>query len=136
MDALDEATRQQISPGWLRQIAAATRSDPWLHGFTLTERGTRMVVGTAGFKAPPDGAGMVEVAYHMLSGHEGLGYATEAATALVEFALAHDSVLLVRAHTLPEPNASTRVLTKCGFAFVGAVNDPEDGWIWRWEKTR
>ncbi len=38
------------------------------------------------------------------------------------------------AHTCPEPNASTRVLTKCGFRRVGEVMDPDDGLVWRWEK--
>ena len=40
---------------------------------------------------------------------------------------------LVRAHTLPEPTASTRVLAKCGFHFVGDIVDPDYGPIWRWE---
>ena len=42
---------------------------------------------------------------------------------------------LVRAHTLAERNASTRVLEKCGFGLVGEVVDPEDGPVWRWERT-
>lgn len=136
IEALDEATRQLMSSGWLRQIAAATSSDPWLHGFRLTERSTGVLVGTAGFKAPPDGDGMVEIAYRIEPGHESRGYATEAAKALIDFAFASSEVKRVRAHTLPEPNASTRVLTKCGLAFIGPVNDPEDGLIWRWEKIK
>lgn len=64
----------------------------------------------------------------------GQGYATEAATALVRFALASGQVRLVRAHTLPVANASTRVLLKCGFRHVGEVIDPEDGLVWRWER--
>ena len=40
---------------------------------------------------------------------------------------------LVRAHTLPHENASTRVLTKCKFSCVGEVMGPEDGLVWRWE---
>jgi RimJ/RimL family protein N-acetyltransferase len=64
---------------------------------------------------------------------EGRGYATEAAAALVDFALASGQVRLVRAHTLPEVNASTRVLLKCGFRHVGTVVDPDDGPVWRWE---
>jgi len=43
-------------------------------------------------------------------------------------------VRLIRAHTLPEPNASTRVLQKCGFEQVGEVTDAEDGLVWRWER--
>ena len=41
---------------------------------------------------------------------------------------------MVRAHTFLEANASTRVLTKCGFRSVGEVFDPEDGLVWTWEK--
>ena len=42
----------------------------------------------------------------------------------------------MQAHTAPTANASTRVLAKCGFDFVGEVMDPEDGRVWRWERTR
>ena len=65
--------------------------------------------------------------------HEGKGYATEAAAALVQYAQADTKVRVVRAHTLPENNASGRVLTKCGFRRIGEVMDPEDGLVWRWE---
>jgi RimJ/RimL family protein N-acetyltransferase len=68
-------------------------------------------------------------------GSEGRGYATEAAAALVDFAQRDARVRVVRAHTLPERNASTRVLTKCGFELRGEVIDPEDGLVWRWERT-
>lgn len=56
--------------------------------------------------------------------------------ALVRFALETKDVKLVRAHTLPEANASTRVLTKCGFRHTEDVVDPEDGPVWRWELPR
>jgi len=65
--------------------------------------------------------------------HQGQGYATEAAEALVRYAIDSGQVGTVCAHTLPEANASTRVLTKCGLECVGEVVDPEDGLVWRWE---
>jgi hypothetical protein len=43
-------------------------------------------------------------------------------------------VKLIRAHTLPQINASTRILTKCGFDRIGEMIDPEDGLVWRWER--
>ena len=52
------------------------------------------------------------------------GMATEA---LVAFAFHNANVHVVRAHTLPEAPASQRVLTKCGFRYIGEVVDPEDG---------
>jgi RimJ/RimL family protein N-acetyltransferase len=79
---------------------------------------------------------MVEIAYGIVSDHQGKGYATEAAHALVDFAFRSGLVRLVLAHTLPESNASARVLIKCGFSHIGEVIDPEDGLIWRWEKTK
>jgi RimJ/RimL family protein N-acetyltransferase len=56
-----------------------------------------------------------------------------AAEALTNFAFAQN-VRVLRAHALPEANASTRVLTKCGFHHLGEVIEPEDGLVWRWEK--
>jgi RimJ/RimL family protein N-acetyltransferase len=123
-----------VSPAWLAALAAATTTDPWTHGFALVHSADRLVIGGASFKGPPDADGMVEIAYGVAPGYRGKGFATEAAQALVEYAFASGRVRLVRAHTLPEPNASTRVLTKCGFRWVGEVVDPEDGLVWRWEK--
>ncbi len=77
---------------------------------------------------------MVEIAYGSASGFQGQGYATEAATALLDYAFGTSRVHLARAHTLPEENASTHVLKKCGFEFIGTVVDPEDGTVWRWER--
>ena len=58
----------------------------------------------------------------------------KAAQALTTYAFSSGKVRLVRAHTRPEANASTRVLAKCGFRRVGEVINPEDGLVWRWEK--
>ena len=66
--------------------------------------------------------------------YQGRGLATEAAKALMAFAFNTGRVQLIRAHTLPTPNASTRVLSKCGFRFLGEVIDPADGSVWRWEQ--
>lgn len=124
-----------VSPSWIARLRDSSGPDPWRHGFFVVHREGRRVIGSAGFKGAPDSAGMVEIAYGIVPSHENQGYATEAAAALVTFALDHD-VRLVRAHTLPAANASTRVLLKCGFHHVGSVVDPEDGPVWRWERGR
>ncbi len=125
-----------ISPRWLEKLRAASRPDPWRHGFFLIEREHRCVIDTAGFKGPPDSRGVVEIAYGIAPSYQGKGYATEAARALVAFASASLEVQILRAHTLPTANASTRVLSKCGFRHVANVVDPEDGLVWRWERDR
>jgi len=38
------------------------------------------------------------------------------------------------AHTLPEPNASTRILEKVGLRRDGEARDPEVGVVWRWAR--
>lgn len=47
--------------------------------------------------------------------------------------LREGGVKRIVAHTLPQANASTRVLEKNGMQFVGAVHDPDDGQVWRWQ---
>ena len=124
----------EISANWLAALRNATEADPWHHGFFVVHREDQRAIGTAGFKGPPDSSGMVEIAYGIVPTYEGQGYATEAAMALVRFALQSGKVRLVRAHTLPVPNASTRVLLKCGFRHTDNVVDPDDGPVWRWER--
>ena len=134
IEAMTPADKAELSADWLALLDASTSADPWTHGFSLVLRDSDTVVGRAGFKGPPAADGVVEIAYGLSPDYQGKGYATEAAAALTEFALIQDQVHLVRAHTLPESNASGRVLTKCGFRRVGEVIDPEDGLVWRWEK--
>lgn len=132
----DFLVTRDVSPAWVDQLRATPAADPWIHGFAVVHTESREVIGNAAFKGLPDKDGIVEIAYGIVPGYQGRGYATEAAAALVYFALASDQVRQVRAHTLPTPNASTHVLRKCGFTFIGEVVDPEDGLIWRWERTR
>lgn len=135
IDAMSPAEKKHLSDDWLELVRNATSSDPWIHGFTITNRDDNVVVGQCGFKGPPSSGGIVEIAYAVRPDHQCQGYATEAAAALVAYAFTNDKVSSVRAHTLPEANASTRVLTKCGFRHVGEVMDPDDGLVWRWQKT-
>jgi ribosomal-protein-alanine N-acetyltransferase len=125
-----------VSPAWLERLRSAAAADPWLHGFAVVEGEGGPVVGTAAFKGPPDAEGVVEIAYAIVPEYQGRGYATKAAEALVAFAFSDPRVSVLRAHTLPTPNASTRVLTKCLFTRVGEVVDSEDGVIWRWQRSR
>ncbi len=132
---MSETDKVDLSKEWLALLASATSADPWLLGFNIIARDDDTVVGQCGYKGPPTRDGVVEIAYCVQPDSQGKGIATEAATALVQYAFEHEAVQLVRAHTLPEPNASTRVLTKCGFRNIGEVIDPEDGPVWRWEQA-
>jgi hypothetical protein len=52
---------------------------------------------------------------------------------LVAVARTEASVHTLCAHTLPEVNASTRVLAHLCFANRGEIVHSEDGTVWRWE---
>lgn len=123
-----------VSPEWLAKLEGATEANPWVHGFGVVHKASGTVIGAAGFKGPPDANGVVEIAYGIVPAFQGRGYATEAARGMMEFACADPRVRTLRAHTLPQTNASTRVLAKCGFRHLGEVMDPEDGLVWRWER--
>jgi [ribosomal protein S5]-alanine N-acetyltransferase len=136
IETMDAADKAQLSADWLARLSASTAPDPWVHGFSMVHLETGVTIGQCGFKGPPNPDGVVEIAYDVASDQESKGYATEAARALVAYAFSVDQVKLVRAHTLPKSSASQRVLTKCGFQFVGEITDPEDGLVWRFETTR
>jgi RimJ/RimL family protein N-acetyltransferase len=125
----------QVSPKWMAMFRASAEANPWIYGFSAVLRKSGAEIGTGGFAGPPEG-GMVEIAYAVDEALRGKGYATEIAQALTEYAFASDEVRLVRAHTLPGGAASKRVLVKCGFRHVGDFHHPEDGMVWRFEKTR
>jgi [ribosomal protein S5]-alanine N-acetyltransferase len=120
---------KQVVDGALAMPAAPS---PWGSYFTVAD-GTNQVIGTCAFKSAPNGEGLVEIAYYTFPGFEGRGYATAMAAALLEIAGQEKDVPNVIAHTLPERNASARLLERLGFRFAGDVIDPEDGPVWRWE---
>ena len=122
----------QVSLDFHRRVRSRA---PWHSYFGIDSDGNRLV-GVCSFKGNPNESGTVEISYGTVPGFEGLGFATEMAAALTEIAIASPEVRHVIAHTLPEENASGRVLQKIGMRNVGEVMDPEDGKVWRWELKR
>lgn len=101
---------------------------PWI-GYLALENG--ICVGACGFKSPPQN-NRVEIAYFTFPGHESRGVATRMASELIRTATNKTPSLTVAAQTLPEENASTSVLKKLQFRFVGTLEHPEDGLVWEW----
>lgn len=129
-----ESTAVAIAQATAQMLAAHEAPAPW-GGYLALDGDGRRVVGTCGFKGGPDALSTAEMAYFTFPGEEGRGIASAMAFALVQLAqaAATDASTLC-AHTLPERNASCRVLEKSGFLHVGTVVDPEDGPVWRWER--
>ena len=116
-------------------VENARETDPWRFGFGVIHKVDNVLIGLCGFPGPPDSDGVAEIAYGIAPAYQGKGCATEVANALIDFASRDKSVRLLRAHTLAETNASTRVLEKCGFEKISERVDPENNVpIWRWER--
>lgn len=119
--SLNHLKARQVEPRW------------WTQLFIMPE--TSELVGLGGYKGAPV-EGVVEFGYSIAPKYRGQGLATEAARVLIARAFAEPVVSRVIAHTLAEPNASNRLLQRCGLQMTGAVVDPDDGPIWRWEIDR
>ena len=122
------------SPDFFSQLETATAPDPWRFGFAVIHKIDNRLIGMCSFTGSPDSNGVVEIAYGIAPDYQGRGYATEAAAAAVQFAIDSSQVAIIRAHTLPGPNASTHVLEKCGFHRAGESID-EGMTVWRWERS-
>jgi len=108
----------------------------WTCAFLLEEPAERTLIGLGGYKGPPDGSACVEIGYNVAPAFRGRGLATQAAAELVRRAFADPRVASVCAHTLPERNASVRVLEKNGFRKAGEAVDDDVGRVWRWQLER
>lgn len=129
----DLLTGPEVSADFLARLNSPAAADPWRDGFAVIHAADNVIIGLCSFTGPPSADEIVEIAYGIAPRYRARGYASEAARALIAYAFASGRVRTVRAHTLPEYNASTSVLLKCDFKLVGEVTHPEDGVVWRWE---
>jgi RimJ/RimL family protein N-acetyltransferase len=88
----------------------------------MIERDDGNVIGDIGFHGPPDDAGMIEIGYSVIPDRRRHGYATEAADALVEWALSQPGVHLIVAGCDPDNLPSIRTLERIGFQRSGEAN--------------
>ena len=98
---------------------ALLHSDRWeWYAIWVVELRDGTHVGEFCFKGIGE-AGEVEIGYGVAEDWRGNGYATEAVSALVEWALKQSGVMRVTAETEPSNVASQRVLEKAGFVRTG-----------------
>jgi [ribosomal protein S5]-alanine N-acetyltransferase len=102
--------------------ARASVDDERFGVWVMIDRETRSVVGDIGFLGPPDDARSVEVGYSVLPELRSRGYATEAARALVDWALQQPEVHVVVAGCEPGNLASIRTLERIGFERTGEAH--------------
>jgi [ribosomal protein S5]-alanine N-acetyltransferase len=142
-DALAEALGHDVVSGWATftealqptrdGLAANPSGSAWGARF-FVEDDPPLLVGWGGFKGPPKD-GVVEVGFDIAEARRGRGLATAATRAMLAEAFADERVTAVIAHTLPERNASNRVLEKAGFQFAGEARE-DDQVVWRFSLPR
>jgi RimJ/RimL family protein N-acetyltransferase len=117
----------------LAQIRENPALEPWLLR-AVGLRETRTMIGFIGFHTQPGAEylnsyapGSVEFGYTIFPEYRRMGFASEAAEALMQWATFEHGVtrLVVSIGLANEP--SLRLARKLGFRKVGTVTDPEDG---------
>ena len=83
-------------------------------------RDAREIIGWAGLQFLPE-LNETEVGYLLDKPFWGMGYATEAARASLQFGFDHFDFFQMIALVHPENNASRRVLEKCGMKYVETI---------------
>lgn len=118
----------------LKQLYANSAELGWRVYFPIL-KSERILVGTCGFKGPPNEKNEVEIGYEINRQYQNQGLATEIAGALANNAFSTDPGITVLAYTRPQGNASAHVLLKCGFMREMHPENPGNDWLWKWKKT-
>jgi RimJ/RimL family protein N-acetyltransferase len=113
----DEAQAAPVIQRMLDQLAA----DPRVGAWAVVERATGVTAGTVLLKPLPDGAGEIEIGWHLHPDCWGRGLATDAARALLKrgFELGLAEIWAVAD---PENHPSVRVCEKLGMRLLGTTH--------------
>lgn len=134
-----------VADGWtgfpesLPVLRSAYATNPHEHAwgtFFFVLDDPRTLVGLGGYKGAPSNEGAVEIGYAIAPAFRGRGLATAAVQHMVARGFRESQVTFIDAHTLAQPNASTRVLEKSGFVVLDTLEDPDEGPIWHWRLKR
>jgi len=129
----DEGEGEEILPviaEMLRADMAHRASEHW-GWWLILHRAERTLIGEVTCREPRDGTGAVEIGYGVVPAYQRQGHATEAAGAVVDWALRQPGVARVVACCLRDNAASRRVLEKLSLRQVGI-----DGELLVWERRR
>lgn len=115
----------QAFPASLEAVKADPEKRLWGDRLMVTREAPVRVVGSVIFRGRPGDDGVAEVAFGVEDASQSQGYATEALTACVEWALAQPECKLVRATTTDWHKASKKLLERVGMRVAGERT--EDG---------
>lgn len=130
VEDFDFFVRDVLDPN-VAHLQRVPRAAPF-GAYLAIEKTNSTAVGACAFVTGPRER-EVEIAYFTFPAHEGRGIATAMTLELVRIARESKAIDVVFAHTLREPNSSTRVLARAGFGGRTDLVHAEDGPIWRFE---
>ena len=104
--------------GWIRWINGRMRTESGLCLLAIVPRGTDRPVGFVAYAPKEELGGETEIVYGIADPWAGMGYATEAARALLDHGFSEDGLLGIAGIVKPENAASGRVLEKLGFTYL------------------
>jgi RimJ/RimL family protein N-acetyltransferase len=129
---------QLVASGFPFSIEAI-RAEPavrlWGDSLVLRRHGPPRVVGSVVFHGRPDD-GVAEVAYAIEDSSRGIGLASEATRACVEWALGEPGISAVQATTFPWHHASLGVIRNVGMCQVAAREHDVLGELLVFERRR
>ncbi|SET32527.1 Protein N-acetyltransferase, RimJ/RimL family [Salinibacillus kushneri] len=117
---LKELTGYHVADGYPMEVYKIERflqypeENEW-EGIIIHNK-NRSIIGDMGFKGGPDEKGGMDLGYSIISGYQGNGYATEMASAMVEWGLNQPHVKKITASCSNENIPSIKVLRNTGFA--------------------
>jgi ribosomal-protein-alanine N-acetyltransferase len=125
----DASTRQ-----WMREMILRHPDEPGYGSWYIV--GDGRLVGTAGYKGPPDEGREVEIGYSVIETERLKGFASGAVRLLVERAFRDPRVEAVAAETLAELAGSQAVLERCGFTLTARTQVNDVGEVLRYRLSR
>ena len=123
-----------VLPGGLA-TTAGPESAPWC-GYLFVAAPSSCLIGSGGFKAPPDAVGRVEIEFEIAPAFRNLGFGTMAVRSLLGIAFASSATASVHAYTLPISSPSSRVLHKVGMRRMNSPDEARFGGLWHWKLPR
>lgn len=125
----NDPVREIVLPMKLKELEQDPNVGKW--SGMIVHVSHAILIGSMGFKSPPDLLGNVEIGYDIIAEYQGHGYATEMAQALIKWAFHQPNVNRVRAECLVTNVPSVRVLEKVG---MKRLSQSEDMIYWEMNK--
>ena len=124
----------------IEEMSARSPGEPggWVQ-FSVRERDTERLVGDVGISLADGEPGVVKVGYTISPSVQGRGYATEAVTALVDYAFETLEADVVRAYASADNLPSIRVAEKVGLTLIERFTGHDEDGPWtgvRYERRR